>query len=673
MRLKWPVGVRLLWCPYCGVPLIQDSCSKCSSKGINVKVSQPGDVRPVFRGDLDVIKEAILNEFNDCSLIDLLGIEDSFAVVNKVAHYDDMKEVIVGGVVVGRYYFDPLKLTWRWRLSRYSAGVALERGLVKSITVDKVKPLQTIGSSEEPEDTQYVIVDRNGNVSGIAVVRNGRIRVQSIFKTTSRDTEIVRRKSTIYDFIRANDEKVRTLISRGIKHIYVMTSKVRLPLTISYSGGKDSLVALDLAVRAGFEPVVIFNDTGLELPETLRNVTDVANYYGLKLYEANAGSKFWEAAEVFGPPAKDYRWCCKVIKLIPLAKLYKSLFPEGALNIIGQRGFESIDRARSGRVWRNRWISSILNITPIQDWPQIAVWAYILNGKLPYNKLYECGFDRLGCYLCPAANIAEYRIVSRVYSELWRKWEDFLVKWSNRLELPVSWVKYALWRWLNPLASGRRRVEVRVLKSPPLNWVSEYSRRLHLEVLSKHIKMDSASLTLNVVLPADSLLQQYKVLGNVDIRRTPNYLYITSDQYEIKIVGNSIEVMVKDLLAHNSLELLIKVLKIVFRWVNCVRCGACSLWCPANAINLINGKPTVDPLKCRSCGICLEVCPVSEVLIEKVLVPLIIGNPRGRRRGSDFKVVKLGKLSRLKEGGEVPTTYDYDEDIKLLKLWFEES
>jgi len=83
------------------------------------------------------------------------------------------------------------------------------------------------------------------------------------------------------------------------------------PLLVSFSGGKDSLVALHLTLKLGLDPIVVFNDTGLELPETVETVYRTVERYGLRLEVASAGDAFWRAVEFFGPPAKDYRWCCK--------------------------------------------------------------------------------------------------------------------------------------------------------------------------------------------------------------------------------------------------------------------------------------------------------------------------------------------------------------------------
>ena len=38
---------------------------------------------------------------------------------------------------------------------------------------------------------------------------------------------------------------------------------------------------------------------------------------------------------------------------------------------------------------------------PIIDFSTAEVWEYIHKNKLPYCKLYDEGFKRLGCVLCP--------------------------------------------------------------------------------------------------------------------------------------------------------------------------------------------------------------------------------------------------------------------------------
>lgn len=48
----------------------------------------------------------------------------------------------------------------------------------------------------------------------------------------------------------------------------------------------------------------------------------------------------------------------------------------------------------------------------------------------------------------------------------------------------------------------------------------------------------------------------------------------------------------------------------------CVQCLACIRECPHEARLLVDGKVVTDMVKCQSCGICVEVCPVQCITIE---------------------------------------------------------
>ncbi|MEO3993702.1 MAG: phosphoadenosine phosphosulfate reductase family protein [Desulfurococcaceae archaeon TW002] len=641
---KWGVKLKLYWCSNCNVPIREQTCSRCGATGKELRIGEPGDVRPGFPGDLRMIKEGITNEFGTTKLVKLLDLESGLFFLNKVPHVDDMREVIVGGVVVGRIHFDPDLMCWRWRLSKYSLVLALNEGLVKKFVMDKPKPLEPVGEGGV-EGEQAVVVDRSGYPVALAVARKGRFRVQTLFR--GEPEEPIKKKTTIDDLIRSNDFWIRTRISKGVKNVAMMHSKTKLPVVVSYSGGKDSLVALHLVLRAGIEPTMLFNDTGLELPETLKNVKEVSEIYGLELINADAGSKFWEAVEVFGPPAKDYRWCCKVVKLVPIARAYKSSFQGGVLSVVGQRAFESIDRSLSGSVWRNRWLPGVLSMSPIQEWDQISVWSYIHVNKLPVNPLYFEGFERLGCYLCPAANIAEYHEIRKKYPGLWCRWEEFLRRWSAERGLGEYYVTKHLWRWHNPEAQGRRRIE-KWAGITTTSWISEFVRRSGFEaVLLERRDSEEVSVKITPELPLNSFLSQWRILG---------YRYsLSSESLEIKSINGILRISsdgIVKAVSSNAFEDVVTAIKLGVRWLKCVGCLSCVSWCPRNAIKIVDRKPYVDSSKCLGCGVCVDVCPITEILVEKNIVTQLLGKPesRGRRRDVITKalsIISSGAMKRI--------------------------
>ena len=65
---------------------------------------------------------------------------------------------------------------------------------------------------------------------------------------------------------------------------------------------------------------------------------------------------------------------------------------------MGIRAEESPKRAKYGRISKmGKWTI----YKPIFEWSSEDVWTYIKKYKLPYCSLYDEGFTRLGCVVCP--------------------------------------------------------------------------------------------------------------------------------------------------------------------------------------------------------------------------------------------------------------------------------
>ncbi|NLZ29384.1 MAG: phosphoadenosine phosphosulfate reductase family protein [Methanomicrobiales archaeon] len=448
--------IMLHWCDSCHTPVLGTICA-CGARTRPVAVTPPGDARPAFPDDVERINRIYAEHFG-APLIP----EGHLALLNKVPAEDRMDEIVLGGAVVGAVRYIPRERRWE-PLPRPSAALLMQPTRRYVVVGDGAIPtIRDEGASVlapglvyiDPavaEDDPVFILTRAGECIGV-----GRAKVDAatagamergVIARTRRNvsSDCIPGRATWEDAITANESILAEYESASIRFVQNVADKNPLPPTVSYSGGKDSLVTL-LIVKKALGPVpLLFADTGLELPETYQNVDTVADRYGLEVLRACDEGTFWEEFVERGPPAVDDRWCCHTCKLHPLGRLIDERWGE-CLSFIGQRKYESVRRMRSRRVWRNSRIPQQLSAAPIQQWTAMHVWLYIFREKAPYNSLYERGLDRIGCFICPSSDLATLDMISSTFPELWSAWLEKLTWWQEKQGLPPDWIERGLWR-----------------------------------------------------------------------------------------------------------------------------------------------------------------------------------------------------------------------------------
>jgi phosphoadenosine phosphosulfate reductase len=156
------------------------------------------------------------------------------------------------------------------------------------------------------------------------------------------------------------------------------------PWCISFSGGKDSTVLLDLVSRQCPGAPVVWMDDGWDFPETLMFLTETEQRIGRHILRiaVPVRSPYWRDVPypgddpAFGHPSDmDFdAWCASFS------------------SFVGVRAEESGDRSMMlrhyGTLFHNKtW--GHWNCYPLAYWDTEDIWAYIASRDLPYNPVYD--------------------------------------------------------------------------------------------------------------------------------------------------------------------------------------------------------------------------------------------------------------------------------------------
>ncbi|HVO77569.1 MAG TPA: phosphoadenosine phosphosulfate reductase family protein, partial [Methanomassiliicoccales archaeon] len=418
------------------------------------------------------------------------------------------------------------------------------------------------------------------------------------------------KKSDERVFVEGNADHLARLESKGVSDIKSFAKQGKAPLTVSFSGGKDSLAAYSLAKKAMKEVTLIFVNTGLEFPETVEYVKRFAAKHGDRQMVADAGNAFWENVEAFGPPAKDFRWCCKVCKLAPLTDLIERTYPEGTTTVEGNRQLESFAREDIRFVEKNPFVPNQTVLNPIREWRAADVWAYIWWKGLEYNPLYEEDFERIGCYLCPSCLASEWKRTESIHPDLYRMWTEHLNRWARAGGVSPDFIRFGFWRWKVLPAKMRLLSEQIKLQVP-----KQRSDRLRLKMVKGLSACLTGGYSIEGVIsvpcrrPFSRVGEVLKTVGKTKVSEEYEIALTKGKESTVKAFGGG-QVVATGSTPEKAKEAFEAGVKAFLRAEMCTMCGICVKNCKRKAIRLDQG-PVVDEELCVQCGKCSEACVVA--------------------------------------------------------------
>lgn len=244
----------------------------------------------------------------------------------------------------------------------------------------------------------------------------------------------------------------------------------KTPLLLTHSGGKDSCVLTELALRAEIPFEVMHAHTTADAPETVhfvrsefarlenRGIRCSINY---PLYKGRHTSMWDLIPQKLMPPTRVARYCCSVLK---------EQNGKGRFLATGVRWAESVSRSKRRGIFEKQVsnrdkevhirndeesldalfapckLAAKRFVNPIVDWSDREVWDFLHDARIPVNPLYFCGFSRVGCIGCPMAGKHRYFEFARYpqYEKLYLIAFDRMLEERRRRErIDGSWGKGA--------------------------------------------------------------------------------------------------------------------------------------------------------------------------------------------------------------------------------------
>lgn len=182
---------------------------------------------------------------------------------------------------------------------------------------------------------------------------------------------------------------------------YVLEKVGKEKVVLASSLSIEDQILTDMIIKVTSEARIFFIDTGRHFQETYDLIGQSMKKYHFKYEVYSPESRdVEELVSQYGPnlfyESIDLRKkCCEYRKVKPLNRALSN----AEAWICGLRRDQSVTRQKT-EIFEWDHNHKLLKVNPLVHWSEDQVWEYLKKESVPFSKLYERGFQSVGCQPC---------------------------------------------------------------------------------------------------------------------------------------------------------------------------------------------------------------------------------------------------------------------------------